>query len=77
MKNCGRYLYIMPIVGAVVGCVMLFLYPHFRIEKAILAIAATVIPYCVASACQKLCGSSCGCNSNCNCSCCNNKTEAK
>jgi len=66
MKKLARLLYILPILGAIVGTIMLLMAPKYRIEKAILAIAATVIPFCVAKAVSKLCSPSCGCG----CSCC-------
>jgi len=73
MKTLVRILYVIPIIGAVVGVVMMLLAPQYRMEKAVLAIAATVIPFCVAYAVKELAGyNSC----NCNCACCNgnNKT---
>ena len=81
MKKIANLLYVLPILGAAVGTVMLLMAPHFRAEKAVLVIAATVVPYCVASAFSKLCGNSCGCGCNCcgtSCKCGKDKSaEAK
>jgi len=75
MKILAKILYIIPVIGAIVGVWALYSCPAYRGEKAILAIAFTVIPYIVAGSVMKVLG--CGCNCGCKHCCSGEKNKAE
>ncbi len=56
MKTFIRILYVLPIIGAIVGGCIVMQHPEFRMEKAVLAVAMTVIPFCAVRALKELVG---------------------